>query len=95
MKTAARKQQHRQKLASIADSVRDDASGSGCLSAKDCEGIPTALQQGCRRIHATYDAASSSGGGSPVLVNAPDDARNLEREMIPLCVASSSQVPSV
>ena len=66
-----------------------------CLSAKDCEGIPTALQQGCRRIHVAYGAASSGGGGSPVLVNAPDEARNLESETIPVGVDSNAQVPSV
>ena len=68
---------------------------SSCLSAKDREGIPTALQQSCRKIYVAYGAASSGGGGSPVLVNAPDEARNLESETIPVGVDSNAQVPSV
>lgn len=40
-------------------------------------------------------AAAPSGGGSPDLVNAPDDCMNLDRAVMPLRVLSSARVPRV
>ena len=44
----------------------------------------------------SYGATSSGGGGgSPGLVNAPDDSMNLASEAIPFLVLSSKWVPMV